>query len=88
MTIGSVTVMIVALTFRALAKATPCLTPLLATSDPSRAHENVGIHSVAPALAEPFGALILPAVWQAIYSLRDADPVRKLLALAIATLLA
>jgi hypothetical protein len=35
MYIASVTVMIVALAFSALAKAIPCLTPLLATSDPS-----------------------------------------------------
>src|SRR5262249_5469700 len=32
---GSVTVMTVALAFKAFAKAIPCLTPFLATSDPS-----------------------------------------------------
>src|SRR5262245_20191344 len=32
---GSVTVMTVTLAFKAFAKATPCLTPFLATSDPS-----------------------------------------------------
>src|ERR1700736_3609533 len=35
MYIGSVTVMTVTLAFKAFAKAIPCLTPFLATSDPS-----------------------------------------------------